>query len=243
MEYRKRSFSEEAFQRSLYGTRQEQKEDIEEFLEMLHVELDPVNRMIADYECAALEVETKFKVLNTRLSMRGEANPIESIKTRIKSSDSILRKMKKLGLPMTLEAVQENIFDIAGIRVVCSFIDDIYTIEKYFLDQEDVKLVTRKDYIENPKESGYRSLHLIIQTPIYTENGKKDMYVEVQLRTIAMDFWASLEHKLRYKKNINEALLKELSKELESCAEESTKLDRRMLVVRKKIQEASESED
>ena len=243
MEYRKRSFSEEAFQRSLYGMRQEQKEDIEEFLEMLHVELDPVNRMIADYECAALEVETKFKVLNTRLSMRGEANPIESIKTRIKSSDSILRKMKKLGLPMTLEAAQENIFDIAGIRVVCSFIDDIYTIEKYFLDQEDVKLVTRKDYIENPKESGYRSLHLIIQTPIYTENGKKDMYVEVQLRTIAMDFWASLEHKLRYKKNINEALLKELSKELESCAEESTKLDRRMLVVRKKIQEASESED
>lgn len=243
MEIRRRSFSEEAFQRSLYGMRQEQKEDIEEFLEMLHVELDPVNMMIADYECAALEVETKFKVLNTRLSMRGEANPIESIRTRIKSSDSILRKMKKLGLPMTLVAVQENIFDIAGVRVVCSFIDDIYTIEKYFLDQEDVKLVTRKDYIENPKESGYRSLHLIIQTPIYTENGKKDMYVEVQLRTIAMDFWASLEHKLRYKKNINEALLKELSKELESCAEESTKLDRRMLVVRKKIQEASESED
>ena len=243
MKYRKRSFSEEAFQRSLYGMRQEQKEDIEEFLEMLHVELDPVNRMIADYECAALEVETKFKVLNTRLSMRGEANPIESIKTRIKSSDSILRKMKKLDLPMTLEAAQENIFDIAGVRVVCSFIDDIYTIEKYFLDQEDVKLVTRKDYIENPKESGYRSLHLIIQTPIYTENGKKDMYVEVQLRTIAMDFWASLEHKLRYKKNINEALIKKLSKELESCAEESTKLDRRMLVVRKKIQEASESED
>ena len=243
MKYRKRSFSEEAFQRSLYVMRQEQKEDIEEFLEMLHVELDPVNRMIADYECAALEVETKFKVLNTRLSMRGEANPIESIKTRIKSSDSILRKMKKLDLPMTLEAAQENIFDIAGVRVVCSFIDDIYTIEKYFLDQEDVKLVTRKDYIENPKESGYRSLHLIIQTPIYTENGKKDMYVEVQLRTIAMDFWASLEHKLRYKKNINEALIKKLSKELESCAEESTKLDRRMLVVRKKIQEASESED
>ena len=243
MEIRKRSFSEEAFQRSLFGMRQEQKEDIEQFLAMLHVELDPVNMMIADYECAALEVETKFKVLNTRLSMKGEANPIESIKTRIKSSDSILRKMKKLGLPMTLEAAQENIFDIAGVRVVCSFIDDIYTIEKYFLDQEDVKLVTRKDYIENPKESGYRSLHLIIQTPIYTENGKKDMYVEVQLRTIAMDFWASLEHKLRYKKNIKPALLKELAEELESCAEESTKLDRRMLVVRKKILEASESED
>jgi putative GTP pyrophosphokinase len=197
--------------------------------------------MIADYRCAALEVETKFKVLNTRLSMKNEANPIESIKTRIKSLDSILLKMEKLGLKPTLESVQKNIFDIAGVRVVCSFIDDIYTIEKYFLNQEDVKLITRKDYIENPKESGYRSLHLIIQTPIYTENGKKDMYVEVQLRTIAMDFWASLEHKLRYKKNIDPALLRELSEELESCAEESTKLDRRMLVVRKKIKEASES--
>ena len=243
MEIRKRSFSEEAFQGGIHGMRQEQKEDIEQFLAMLHVELDPVKRMFADYECAALEVETKFRVLNTRLSVKGEANPIETIKTRIKSLESILRKMTKLGLPMTMEAVQENIFDIAGVRVICSFIDDIYTIEKYFLDQEDVKLVTRKDYIENPKESGYRSLHLIIQTPIYTENGKKDMYVEVQLRTIAMDFWASLEHKLRYKKHIRPALLKELAEELESCAEESTKLDRRMLVVRKKILEASESED
>lgn len=234
-------FSDEYRQERFYGIENVRKEVVEAFLKRLHVEFDPVNAMIADYRCAALEVETKFKVLNTRLSMKNEANPIESIKTRIKSLDSILLKMEKLGLKPTLESVQNNIFDIAGVRVVCSFIDDIYTIEKYFLDQEDVKLITRKDYIENPKESGYRSLHLIIQTPIYTENGKKDMYVEVQLRTIAMDFWASLEHKLRYKKNIDPALLRELSEELESCAEESTKLDRRMLAVRKKISEASES--
>ena len=234
-------FSDEDRQERFYGIENVRKEVVEAFLKRLHVEFDPVNAMIADYRCAALEVETKFKVLNTRLSMKNEANPIESIKTRIKSLDSILLKMEKLGLKPTLESVQNNIFDIAGVRVVCSFIDDIYTIEKYFLDQEDVKLITRKDYIKNPKESGYRSLHLIIQTPIYTENGKKDMYVEVQLRTIAMDFWASLEHKLRYKKNIDPALLRELSEELESCAEESTKLDRRMLAVRKKISEASES--
>ena len=234
-------FSDEDRQERFYGIENVRKEVVEAFLKRLHVEFDPVNAMIADYRCAALEVETKFKVLNTRLSMKNEANPIESIKTRIKSLDSILLKMEKLGLKPTLESVQNNIFDIAGVRVVCSFIDDIYTIEKYFLDQEDVKLITRKDYIENPKESGYRSLHLIVQTPIYTENGKKDMYVEVQLRTIAMDFWASLEHKLRYKKNIDPALLRELSEELESCAEESTKLDRRMLAVRKKISEASES--
>ena len=234
-------FSDEDRQERFYGIENVRKEVVEAFLKRLHVEFDPVNAMIADYRCAALEVETKFKVLNTRLSMKNEANPIESIKTRIKSLDSILLKMEKLGLKPTLESVQKNIFDIAGVRVVCSFIDDIYTIEKYFLNQEDVKLITRKDYIENPKESGYRSLHLIIQTPIYTEKGKKDMYVEVQLRTIAMDFWASLEHKLRYKKNIDPALLRELSEELESCAEESTKLDRRMLAVRKKIREASES--
>ena len=145
MEIRKRSFSEEAFQGGIHGMRQEQKEDIEQFLAMLHVELDPVKRMFADYECAALEVETKFRVLNTRLSVKGEANPIETIKTRIKSLESILRKMTKLGLPMTMEAVQENIFDIAGVRVICSFIDDIYTIEKYFLDQEDVKLCKAGD--------------------------------------------------------------------------------------------------
>ena len=243
MEIRKTGLTEEALEKGLSRFEEKKKEGVNLLLDKVEAELEPVRKMIADYECAAMEVETKFKVLNTRFAVNGEKNPIESIKTRVKSADSILRKMTKLGLPMTLEAVQENIFDIAGVRVICSFIDDIYTIEKYFLDQEDVKLVTRKDYIENPKESGYRSLHLIIQTPIYTENGKKDMYVEVQLRTIAMDFWASLEHKLRYKKNIKPALLKELAEELESCAEESTKLDRRMLVVRKKILEASESEE
>ena len=198
--------------------------------------------MIADYECAAMEVETKFKVLNTRFAVNGEKNPIESIKTRVKSADSILRKMEKLGLPMTLESVRNNLFDIAGVRVICSFIDDIYAVEKLFLDQEDVKLVTRKDYIENPKESGYRSLHLIIQTPIYTENGEKDMYVEVQMRTIAMDFWASLDHKLRYKKNIDPQLLSKLAGEMEDCAKEITKLDKRMLAVRQRILEVEEPE-
>ena len=202
----------------------------------------PVRILIVVYECAAMEVETKFKVLNTRFAVNGEKNPIESIKTRVKSADSILRKMDKLGLPMTLEAVRNNLFDIAGVRVICSFIDDIYAVEKLFLDQEDVKLVTRKDYIENPKESGYRSLHLIIQTPIYTENGEKDMYVEVQMRTIAMDFWASLDHKLRYKKNIDPQLLSKLAGEMEDCAKEITKLDKRMLAVRQRILEVEEPE-
>ena len=221
---------------------QKKKEGVNLLLDKVEAELEPVRKMIADYECAAMEVETKFKVLNTRFAVNGEKNPIESIKTRVKSADSILRKMEKLGLPMTLEAVRNNLFDIAGVRVICSFIDDIYMIEKLFLDQEDVKLVTRKDYIENPKESGYRSLHLIIQTPIYTENGEKDMYVEVQMRTIAMDFWASLDHKLRYKKNIDPQLLSKLAGEMEDCAKEITKLDKRMLAVRQRILEVEEPE-
>lgn len=237
MEIRKTGLTEEALEKGLSRFEEKKKEGVNLLLDKVEAELEPVRKMIADYECAAMEVETKFKVLNTRFAVNGEKNPIESIKTRVKSADSILRKMDKLGLPMTLEAVRNNLFDIAGVRVICSFIDDIYMIEKLFLDQEDVKLVTRKDYIENPKESGYRSLHLIIQTPIYTENGEKDMYVEVQMRTIAMDFWASLDHKLRYKKNIDPQLLSKLAGEMEDCAKEITKLDKRMLAVRQRILE------
>ena len=181
------------------------------------------------------ENETKFRVLNTRLSLNGESNPIETVKTRIKSLESIVRKLETRGCPITLEAARENIFDIAGVRVVCSFIDDIYRIEKLFLQQDDVELVTRKDYIKDPKPSGYRSLHLVIRTPVYTEEGRQEMPVEVQMRTIAMDFWASLEHKLRYKKDLDPQLLKKLSDELERCAAQSAELDERMQAVRIKI--------
>jgi putative GTP pyrophosphokinase len=210
-------------------------EIIEQYLEQLHADYDPVYSMLLNYECAVMEVETKFNILNNRLSIQGEQNPIESIKSRVKSLDSIIRKLEKLNLPIELESVEKNLKDVAGVRVVCSFVDDIYRIEKCFLEQEDVTLITRKDYIENPKPSGYRSLHLIVQTPIYTENGKKDMFVEVQMRTMAMDFWASLEHKLRYKKNLNPRTAEELAEELAACAEESAALDERMLRVRERI--------
>ena len=209
--------------------------NIDLLLQQLHADFDPVNSMLTDYQCAVMEVETKFNVLNSRLSLLEEHNPIESIKSRVKSLDSIVRKLDKLGLPITIESAEENLHDIAGVRVVCSFVDDIYRIEECFLAQEDVTLVKRKDYIQNPKPSGYRSLHLIIKTPVYTENGKKDMFVEIQMRTIAMDFWASLEHKLRYKKNINPQTAEELAKELEACAEESAKLDEKMLRIRERI--------
>jgi putative GTP pyrophosphokinase len=210
---------------------------IDEYLAQLHADYDPVYSLLMNYQCAVMEVETKFNVLNNRLSIQGEHNPIESIKSRVKSLDSIVRKLEKLKVPITIESVEENLQDVAGVRVICSFVDDIYKIEECFLAQEDVTLVKRKDYIKNPKSSGYRSLHLIIKTPIYTENGKKDMFVEVQMRTIAMDFWASLEHKLRYKKNISQDTADQLVKELEECAEVSAKLDEKMLQIRNRIAE------
>lgn len=211
---------------------------VEQLLKQFHADFDPVYNMLMDYQCAAMEVETKFNILNNRLSIQGEHNPIESVKSRIKSLDSIVRKLEKLNLPIEIESVRENLMDVAGIRVVCSFVDDIYKIEECFLAQDDVTLVTRKDYIKNPKPSGYRSLHLIVKTPIYTELGKKDMFVEIQMRTIAMDFWASLEHKLRYKKNLGPQLAQELADDLQECAEESARLDKKMTQIRDRIQGA-----
>lgn len=208
---------------------------VDEYLAALHAEFDPASDLLTDYECAVMEVETKFNVLNKRLSIQGEHNPIESVRSRVKGFDSIIRKLEKLNVPITPESVEKNLKDVAGVRVICSFVDDIYKIEECLLAQEDVTLVTRKDYIQNPKPSGYRSLHLIISTPIYKETGKKDMFVEIQLRTIAMDFWASLEHKLRYKKDLDPKTAEELAQELEACAEISAKLDERMLRIRDRI--------
>ena len=211
-----------------------------DFFEQFHIEMIPFLSLMSDYQCAILEVETKFRVLNTKLAINGEENPIESIKTRIKSPESIVKKLESRGYPITMDSVCENIRDIAGVRVICSFIDDIYRIEKLLLQQDDVTLISRKDYIENPKPSGYRSLHLVIKTPIFTETGKKEMYVEVQMRPIAMDFWASLEHKLRYKKDLNPQILHKLSAELENCASQSAVLDRKMQNIRNSINQSND---
>lgn len=217
--------------------------NVEQLLQQFHADFDPIYSMLMNYQCAVMEVETKFNILNNRFSIQEEHNPIESIKSRVKSLDSIIRKLEKLQLPITIESVEENLRDVAGVRVICSFVDDIYKIAESFLAQEDVTLIQRKDYIQNPKPSGYRSLHLIIKTPVYTENGKKDMFVEVQMRTIAMDFWSSLEHKLRYKKNLNPQIAEQLARELEACAEESAKLDEKMLLIRNRIAEYAAASD
>ena len=174
----------------------------DEFLDFMEENTKPLDTLMAYYRCAIMEVETKFKVLNEQFSLEYDRNPIESIKSRLKSLDGIVKKVRRKNIPLTMEAIEENINDIAGIRVVCSFPEDIYLLAKCLLQQDDIRLIEKKDYIKNPKENGYRSLHLIVAVPIFLQNEKREMKVEVQLRTIAMDFWASLEHKVRYKKNM-----------------------------------------
>ena len=213
-----------------------QEYDIDEILDVLDIETRQIREMLADYECAAMEIETKFKVLNLQFSSVSDRNPIETIKTRIKTMPSILRKLQKKNLPITIESIEENLHDIAGVRVICSFIDDIYKLAEYISNQDDIEVIESKDYISNPKEGGYRSLHLIVRTPIFTQKGKKLVNVEVQIRTIAMDFWASLEHKLRYKKQIDPDLLSQLSSELKICSKASDELDRTMQSIRERLE-------
>ena len=195
----------------------------DEMIELLKENIMPFNTLMAYYRCAIMEVETKFKVLNEEFSLQYDRNPIESIKSR-------------------MEGIEEGIRDIAGVRVICSFPEDIYMLADCLLKQDDVVLVERKDYIKNPKPSGYRSLHLIIEIPIFLQNEKKMMKVEVQFRTIAMDFWASVEHKVRYKKNIPDSEAEQLAAELSSCADQIAAMDNKMEEIRRRIAEAEERE-
>ena len=210
----------------------------DEFRNKMQENFLPMESLMAYYRCALMEVETKFRVLNEQFSLQYDRNPIESIKTRVKSMDSILEKVKRKNIPFSLESIEANLYDIAGVRVVCSFTEDIYLLADCLLSQDDITLIERKDYIQNPKQSGYRSLHLIIEVPIFLENEKRAMKVEVQLRTIAMDFWASLEHKLRYKKNLPESEAEELAKELTECARVSASLDQKMEEIRDRIEKS-----
>lgn len=190
--------------------------------------------LMMNYECAMLEIKTKLDVLNAELSVKDSRNPFETIKTRIKKPISIINKLKKDGIDVTLENIEKHLNDVAGIRVICSFPDDIYRLADYLEAQDDIRVIARKDYIANPKANGYRSLHLIVEIPIFLTSEKKNMRVEVQFRTIAMDFWASLEHKLKYKREIANA--ESISNELYYCAELINQLDCRMQQIREKIE-------
>ena len=186
----------------------------------------PYRELMSYYRCAMMEVETKFNVLNEELSLQYDRNPIETIKTRLKSPESILEKLHRKNHPVTVDSIEQNLNDIAGVRVICAFPSDIYQLEEAFLKQDDIRLVERKDYIANPKSNGYRSLHLIVEIPIFLHDHKRLMRVEVQFRTISMDWWASLEHKIRYKKGLQES--DHVDQELFECAKMRAELDSRM---------------
>lgn len=158
-----------------------------------------VKEMLVIYSCAMKETKTRLEILNLQCSISLLRNPIKTIETRLKSISSITEKLQRISIDFTLDNIEQNITDIAGVRVICTYIDDIYSIAEALISQDDIDLISKKDYIENPKPNGYRSLHLIINIPVYIAGGMKRINVEVQIRTIAMDFWASLEHQIKYK--------------------------------------------
>ena len=186
------------------------------------------------YACAIRAVRTKLEVLNDELSVKNQRNPIEMIKSRVKKPLSIVEKLRRRGLEVSLESMIKNLDDVAGVRIICSFVDDIYEVAEMLVRQDDVKVIAVKDYIKNPKENGYRSYHLIIEIPVFFSECKRSIRVEVQIRTIAMDFWASLDHQLKYKKEV--ANDPEISEELKQCADVIARTDEKMLAIRKKIE-------
>lgn len=201
--------------------------------ELLMQKFEPFNRLMMEYHCAIMEIETKLKVLDAEFSLNHNRNPIEDIRTRIKTPVSIIDKMKRKGFPFSVASIEKNLSDVAGIRVICSFPEDIYTVKEMLICQDDITLLEEKDYIKNPKPNGYRSLHLIVGIPIFLATGKKEMKAEIQLRTIAMECWASLEHKMKYKKDIRNA--DEISRKLIHCAQISYELDQEMQAIRNEI--------
>lgn len=192
------------------------------------------------YSCALKEIQTKFEILNLEFKIKYKRNPISYVSTRLKRNESIAKKMLRKNIPITIENIENNICDIAGIRVVCSYIDDIYMLAEALLKQDDIRLVEICDYIKNPKPSGYRSLHLIVEIPIFLVDKKQLVKVEVQIRTIAMEFWASLEHQMKYKR---EKSIEQLEERLKQCAEEINKTDEEMMQLRKEIDDLSEDFD
>lgn len=186
-------------------------------------------RFLLTYKFALDEVSTKLKILNEELQFIHDYNPIEHLKTRLKTPDSILDKLKRKNLDLTLVQAKAQIRDIAGIRVICSFSTDIYRIYDMISSQSDVKVLEVKDYVKHPKKNGYQSLHVILEIPVFLTNRVENVMVEIQIRTIAMDFWASLEHKIYYK--FNEHVPQEILQQLKESADMVASLDQRMLAL------------
>ena len=204
-------------------------EDDEVFLDRI----TQFNQLMMKYNSAIREVKTKLEILNDELSFKGEENPIESIQSRIKRPVSIAQKLRKMGKPITVESVFENLNDVAGMRVICPFIEDIYQVAEMLMAQDDIKVLAIKDYIQSPKPNGYRSYHIILEVPVFFSRYKQPMRVEVQIRTVAMDFWASLEHQLKYKNDSVDTA--QIAQELKECADVIAQTDVKMQQLRHRI--------
>ncbi|MGI5959216.1 MAG: GTP pyrophosphokinase [Massiliimalia sp.] len=191
------------------------------------------NELMNRYQAAIKEVSTKLEILKSDFQIRNRRSSIESIQWRIKKPVSILKKLNARGIEVNLDTIRSELNDVAGIRVICPFIDDIYMVAEKLSSQDDIRVVEVKDYINSPKSNGYRSYHMIVEVPVFFMDAKEWMRVEVQLRTVAMDFWASLEHEIKYKKDIADA--EQLVKDLKDCADIIAETDRRMLELRERM--------
>ena len=204
-------------------------------LELFEGQYQEVADMILASHCGIKEVRTKLEILSDEMQLQYSRNPIESIKSRIKSIESIAGKLRRRGQPLTVEAARQELFDIAGVRVICSFVDDVYRVAHMLAMQSDVKLLVVKDYIRNPKPNGYRSYHMIMEVPVFFSNHTEPVKVEVQIRTIAMDFWATLEHQLNYKKDLQGS--DEILHKLTACAESIAEVDKQMQEIREMVEQ------
>ncbi|MBQ8195569.1 MAG: GTP pyrophosphokinase family protein [Oscillospiraceae bacterium] len=199
-------------------------EQLYQFIELEHL-----------YESAIREVKTKLEILDSEFKTKYDYNPIHHIEDRLKSPQSMMEKLQRKGKSFSTENVRETLHDIAGVRVICNYIEDIYAVAEFLTRQDDVTLIKTKDYIKNPKPNGYRSLHLVIETPVFLSDRKEMVHVEVQIRTIAMDFWASLEHQLKYK--TDSEVSAELAQQLKDCAETIAATDLKMQSIYQTLKE------
>lgn len=194
--------------------------------------IEDLKSLSLKYRCALREIETKFEILNDEYKSFHSHNPIEHMKSRIKSPESILEKLQRKGLDFSIESA-ETLTDIAGIRIICSFLSDVYDIADAVKLHNDLKVLEVRDYIKNPKPHGYRSLHLLVSVPVFFSHKVENVTVEIQIRTVSMDTWASLEHKLRYK--YNGEMPQDISEMLLNCAHTTTELDTKMLIAHKRL--------
>ena len=201
--------------------------------EEIFKQIENFKELMLTYNSAIREVTTKLEILNDELSLDDGKNPIQFIKSRVKKPLSIVDKLQRLGKEINVESIMGSLNDVAGIRVIASFVDDVYKIADMLVKQDDIFLVEAKDYIKNPKPNGYRSYHLIIEVPVFFSQKKQRVRVEVQIRTVAMDFWASLEHQVKYKKELKDT--KEIERELKECADTIAATDVQMMNIRNKI--------